>query len=237
MRGSYLSDECILDEEKDIITLKGEECDHLIVTRLREGDDLLVLDGQGNIFQTKVVGIQKKKWVSTKIIKKVFSPRLNKITIGLGFPKREAFERAIQIGQEFSIESIIPFECEFSQFKSFKEDRLKKILIGALKQSNSPYLCHLKAMQKFETIPWEQFDRVIYLYLYAQKEDFQEELDLGKEKIMLLVGPEGGFSPDELALIDKIENLSRLKICDTILRVETCVASALGYLHYWYGRK
>ena len=230
MRACYLTNECQIDEESQIVKIVGDECDHLVVTRVRVGEELLILDGQGLKLQTEVIEVQKRKFVQAKIRQKIQVEKPNHMTLGLGLPKKEALERSIQIAQEFNLSNVQLIDCEYTQFKSFKQDRFEKILRGAMKQSNSSHLTSLKPAQKLKDIDWEQYDKVIYLDPYAALADKIHGINLKEEKIMLLVGPEGGFSEAELEIMTKIKNLSRLKICDTILRVETCVASTLGYI-------
>jgi len=230
MRASFFTDKCQLDESSQTIMIMGEECDHLVVTRVKIGEDLLVLNGKGLKFETEVIDIQKRKFVQVKIKRKIQEEKNHHLTLGLGLPKKEALERSMQIAQEFNLSCVQLIDCEFTQFKSFKQDRFEKIMIGAMKQSNSSYLTSLEAAQKLKEINWERYDKVLYLDPYACLADKGQSINLRKERIMLLVGPEGGFSEAELEIIKSIKNLSRLKICDSILRVETCVAGALAYI-------
>ena len=237
MRASYLSDECVLDEQQQLIRIRGEECHHLIVTRIKIDDSLMILDGAGKSYKTKVIQIDKKKEIQVSIIEGTQLKRSHHISLALGIPKKEAFDRSLQIAQEFNVKDIIPLDCDFTQFKGFKMERLYRILTGALKQSNSSYLASIGTVQKINEIDFTKYSKVVYLDPYTEKTKFNDSFNCGVEDILLLVGPEGGFSEAELMAINKIENLSRLKICDSILRVETCVASALGYLHHYDGRE
>ena len=213
-----------------LVTVSPEEAKHLLVTRTVIGEQVLILNGRGIRLLSEVKSIYKKKSLELEVLEFEIIPRPNKLTLGLGLPKKEAFERSLQIAQEFGIDNVLPITCEFTQLKNIKQERLEKILIGALKQSNSPFKLRIEEQLDLLSVDFAGFKHVIYLDPYMSKDQLPAKISKS-DKVLVLIGPEGGFSSSELQFLENIENLSRIKLCDTILRTETCVASALGFIH------
>jgi len=122
---------------------------------------------------------------------------------------------------EIGIAEIIPFLSEHSERKVIKGDRLEKVILAAAKQSIKAYLPKLAEMQKFDELVKQQFDSQKFI-AHCNSWDLpllKKELRL-RENALILIGPEGDFSPREveLALANGFKEISLGK---SRLRTET----------------
>ena len=216
-------------EVNDEVYVEGDEARHLMVTRTKAGENFLILNGKGSSYLVEVRELVSKSKILGKIRKAESKEPMTQITLGLGLPKKEAFERSCQICQEFAVSELIPLETEFTQFNKINAERIEKIIVGSLKQSNSFFLTKIAGLTKWKNLEFNKYDRVVYFDPYAAGGN---KLSLGKNcgKLLILIGPEGGFSKSELEDLENVQNLSRVSICDTILKTETCVAGSLGFI-------
>ena len=149
--------------------LPEAESQHCVrVLRMGEGDEIGIVDGGGNKYLAEIV---------------------------LAHPKRCA-EKVTEIG----IDSIALLKCRFSERKELKLDRLNKILISAMKQSLKAVLPRLSEMEAFSDFVARPFDGqkfIAHCYAEGERKELSEIYRPG-ENALILIGPEGDFSPEEV---------------------------------------
>jgi 16S rRNA (uracil1498-N3)-methyltransferase len=104
-------------------------------------------------------------------------------------------EKATEIG----IDQIIPVICRYSERKEMKTERLEKIIISAVKQSQKAYLPKLENVIKFEDFikkPFQGKKFIAHCY-NEEKKSLKDEITQG-ENVLICIGPEGDFSPSEI---------------------------------------
>jgi len=207
----------------------------LNVLRLNVGDLVQVLDNQGNVFDV-VLGEGSKDgkltgWIQTR--KREDSESQVNITLFFGLTSREKVEWILQKGTEIGVSSFQPFISARSLVQSTKLGdqktlRWKRIIREAAEQSRRgllPELCPPLTLQACLTKAGKEYD----LCLLAWEEAGSEGMDIrcavsdkGKlnEHTALFVGPEGGFTGEEVTLAEscgcQVVSLGR-----RILRMET----------------
>lgn len=220
MRAHFLEDLKIQDDY--IIT--EESLHHLVnVVRVQSGEELLLLNGQGLKVKTKIETIAKRamslKYIDSELINE--RPVLNLV---LGMPKREALELCLKEAVELGFGKIFLLKSEYSQMKFPEPDRIKSLLISALEQSNALFL-PIVEKSDWQHIPYSDYAEVIWM-------DSQEKLrPLEKRstgKILLVVGPEGGFSLEERKMLNNLTNIRILRLPTPILRTPTALAAGAG---------
>jgi 16S rRNA (uracil1498-N3)-methyltransferase len=208
------------------ILLSGDEAHHFIkVLRLEVGENVLLLDGKGTIATAEVTSVTKKE-MNLTVHSKKFIPSDNKIHLAIGIVKKEALEEILKASVEMGIKKLYLIRTQFSQPIFEWTERYQKLLIGALEQSNNPYLPEIKILSSIKELPLTDY---INLYTFSSQKSYTEENNFSLEKSLILIGPEGGFSSDEENfLIEKNSQLINLPL--PILRAKTATILAVGYL-------
>jgi len=189
------------DINSDTTTFDEKESKHIIrVLRLSSGDHIHIADGRGNLYETRIIEDHPKRCkVETISIKKAFQKRDFKLHLAVAPTKNIArFEWFLEKATEIGIDEITPIICDHSERRILKIDRLNKILIGAMKQSLKAYLPVLNDAVSFEKfiesrLPEQRFLAHFNADNPELKDNYSSNLDC-----VILVGPEGDFSPEEL---------------------------------------
>lgn len=211
---------------QDFYVLKGEEAHHLLnVVRIESNEELLLLNGKGLKVFCQVDALSKKE-VHLKALSSEYCQRGHDSSLALGMPKRDALELCLKEAVELGHSKIYLVRSTYSQMKSLDPDRERALLVSALEQSNAPFLPEIH-LAKWETIPWSEFSQVILLD--SQMEGGQKLLGT-KGPRLLVVGPEGGFSPEERKFFQHIPRLSPQRLPTPILRTPTAVAVGTGLM-------
>lgn len=212
----------------DSFTYSGDDFHHLKnVIRLKINDSVLVLDGEGLKVETTCIEITKNhiKFYINNIQKDVFHPReciISQI-------KRESLELAFRSAVELGVTKFHIVKTDFSQNFKFNDDRLEKIGISAMIQSNNSYQCEIIYHSGISSLVDLTGENLI---IFDNSLDKKIE-DSNKKQIMdsspiIFIGPEGGFSENE---IKKFKQMGALSHCfkSPILRSETALIAAITY--------
>lgn len=203
---------------------------HLKVRRIKTNDLVFCFDITNNVeVELKIIQTNPYIGILNKIIKKIDYASYP-ITCFLAVIKKANFELAAEKLNELNIKRIVPFYSHYSQ-KNYQLDfsRLEKIIDNSNKQSNR--LEGIEITKPIEFIELENslknYDNCFFAHI---DKDLNPtiELDLKNQSIAYLIGPEGGFSKDEIDLLLKMK-VNGLKLTSTILKSETA-AIYLGSL-------
>lgn len=223
MRSHWLSDLTIQDEYR----LAGDSLHHLVhVVRIELDETLLLQNGHGLFVETKVNGINKKE-LSLSYLKHYEKERSFEYDLILAMPKKDALDLCFKEATELGIRNIILVKSEYSQGRVPDDDRLEKLLVSALEQSNAPYL-PVVSVSNWQEIRWESYRDVTLLDSQSPSSEDYEEKELSPRA--LVIGPEGGFSQGEIEFLHSIKNLKVVNLPTPILRTPTAVATGVGIL-------
>lgn len=184
------NNEAILEDQEAIHCSK--------VLRKKTGDTLHITDGAGNIYKSEISAIDHKK-VHCTIVENINYPKLEKLSIGVGILKnRDRMEWMVEKLVEIGIDKIFFIQSEKSERSKINLERFEKKAISAMKQSLRCYLPEIRIFT-FDEICQLSFDKKFI----AHCEDSQKTLwdgNLSKENLdtLLLIGPEGDFSINEI---------------------------------------
>jgi 16S rRNA (uracil1498-N3)-methyltransferase len=223
MRASFQKD-LILQES---YLLKGDAAHHLInVVRVELNEDILLLNGAGLTIKTKVSSLSKRELILTNTGAAQVA-RNYPMDLALGIPKKEALELSLKQAVELGFRKIYLIRAEFSQTRLPEAERLESLLISAIEQSNAPYLPEI-IQASWDEIPTADYSEILLMDSQnpGQKVKFEKSL----EPRLLIVGPEGGFSPAESELLHKMPKIRILNLPTPILRTSTAVAVGAGIL-------
>ena len=102
---------------------------------------------------------------------------------------------------EIGINRVTPLLCRFSERKEVKLDRLEKVMISAMKQSLKAYLPQLDELTKFSDFIHQPFDGQKFIaHCEEQHRELLKNTVKTGENYLILIGPEGDFSPEEIEL-------------------------------------
>lgn len=221
MRAAWIPE--LLPQDSYIIT--GDVFHHLVhVTRLSPGDELLLLNGHGLSIKTQVDTILKKELYLTHLEMNQKS-RTEKLDIALGVPKKEALELCLKQATEIGVNRVFLIKGDYSQIKIPELERIQKLLVSALEQSNSAFLPEV-IETNWHDLPWQNYQNKILLD--SQSRDIEDQDRTSSAPVLLLIGPEGGFSAQELTYLHKIQGLEVLRLPTPILRTPTALAVGAG---------
>lgn len=204
------------------------------VLRINEGDRLEFIDGKGLVIGIEVVGTGKL--ISFKIIK-IDKIKNDKPLVGLAVSmiRRERFDLLVEKAVELGVDIIIPVETEYSrpfasESYSKLEERWQRIADQALSQCKRVFRCKINEVLKIEELfKKTSFDEKIFFHL--GKEKINSSAIKKNKSHLFIIGPEGGFSDKELALLDK-EKISSYSLIDDILRTETAAFYVLSIFNF-----
>ena len=216
--------------ENGNIELSKEESVHLSKTlRGKVGDSIQIINGDGVIADATLTDISKRK-VSCLInkINKVTEPT-TKIHIYIAPPRHNIMSPLVKQCVELGVWTINIIECEFSVSKpKDKKGAFENEIIAGAKQSGNPFFPKVNPIIKFS----DALKNCTFPKFYgAVPEEAVSPNTIQKSgDISLWIGPEGGFSPNELKAL-KESGAQGLTVGNWILRVETALISLLGILN------
>lgn len=218
------------------LSLEDGEAAHAHVLRLREGSEVLLLDGRGKSARC-VISRMGRKEISLLIREENFTPppRARAImALALSKATRRGFfmEKAAELGAW----AVWLWQADRSQGKlsSGLAESCQGQLIAGLKQSRNPWLPNLALMASMEEVARQaaQADWRILPWELQDGSAMLEPSQLGREGTTIyVIGPEGGFSEHELDIL-RGAGFSFVSLGDRVLRCETAAALCLG-LHWW----
>lgn len=222
----------------DQVELPDEEARHAVrVLRMREGDELVVVDGAGGWHRVEVIEAGKRR-VRGRVLetrREVGEPAYE-LTLGVALLKnRNRFETMLEKAVECGVRRIVPLQTARTEKGSLKAERSENILIAALKQSGRSRLPELAVPMGFDDIVRENAD--LALIAHEQVGNEQTLLDVLSRhpdacRLHVLIGPEGGFTDDEVARAQAAGYLP-VSLGPRRLRAETAALTAATGIMLW----
>ena len=208
--------------------LKGDALHHLVnVVRIKVNDELLLLNGKG-LKVTTIVESLSKKDLKLKLHQHQTVGQDYLFDLALGIPKREALELCLKEATELGFRRIYLIRSDYSQMKAPEADRMEKLLISALEQSNGGFLPEVIEAE-WKTLPWKEYETSIMLDSQTIPEK-ANKTQLSQSAQLLIIGPEGGFSSAEQVYLHGQENLKVVNLPTPILRTPTALAAGAGMM-------
>jgi 16S rRNA (uracil1498-N3)-methyltransferase len=226
--------------------LSGRESHHALhVLRLRRGEEVTVLDGEGNELLCEVRDAGKN--IQLAVVKKnsVPAPPCH-ITLLQAVPKGKIIETIIQKATELGVHRIVPLLTERAATRLDDADALRKaekwqlVAIEAIKQCGSAWLPKVEAPvipEKFlarrETFELPLIASLQPGSVHARKHfaAFKNQHGRPPQSVCIWIGPEGDFTPAEVIAAEKAGALP-ITLGPRVLRVETAAVYCLSVLNY-----
>ena len=191
------------------------------------GDILNFTNGNGLLAECKI--IEKGKKIKVKIVK-ISKRKPNKVSIHIAIsplknPSR--FEWFVEKATEIGIKEITPIITKYSEKKKVNHERLERISISSLKQSNQLFKPTINSTEKFSDFIKNNSDQKIMANLKTKNILAKESIN--SNQICLVIGPEGGFSDDEIQEA-KNNKITEISFGENRLRSETAAIYGLSIL-------
>ncbi|QDW27776.1 16S rRNA (uracil(1498)-N(3))-methyltransferase [Pedobacter sp. KBS0701] len=224
------------DITQNTYTLNEEESKHCVrVLRLTTGSIVNLVDGKGGFYTAEITSDNPKK-VSLTILKieTEFHKRNHYLHIAVAPTKNiDRIEWFLEKATELGIDEITPIITDRSERRVVKEDRLNKVITSAVKQSIKAYHPKLNDAIAFDAFLKEPFEgnKLIAHCIDNGEKQYISKLVAPYQKYLVLIGPEGDFTPDEVNLALN-KGFKALTLGDNRLRTETAALSVCFEINY-----
>lgn len=212
-------------------TLSEEESKHCVrVLRLAAGDELHLTDGRGNLYRCRVTDPNPKRCTVEAVETFAeYGKMPYGITLAVAPTKNiERFEWFLEKATEVGVTRIVPVECDRSERRIIKYDRELRVITSAVKQSLKAYhpaLDDMTPLRRLIAAPFEGSKFIAHCEENASERLYLASEIRKNENILILIGPEGDFSPEEINFA--LENGFRPVTLGTQrLRTETAAVTA-----------
>ncbi len=211
----------------------------LQVMRATEGEPIALFNGQDGEWQGRLTPISRKK--AEAIIENPLRPQTNSPDVWYGFApiKHGRIDFSVQKATELGASTLMPIMTARTQASRVNTGRLQANAVEAAEQSERldvPPVAEPQTLAKWlDALPKDR------LLLYGDEAGQGQPPHTlfaslpASERWALLVGPEGGFSPEEFERLRSMENAKAVSLGPRILRADTAGLALLTCLMAWRG--
>ncbi len=227
-------------------TITGKEAKHIRnVLRLKKGERLEIMDGSGWVAKAVIEEVSSDE-VKVNIHENIFPPPPKiEISLAQALIKGPSMDYVIQKATELGVNSIQPFYSKRTVVKLQPEhlikklDRWRKLIMSACKQCGRPVLPQLYKPLTFNNLVKKKRDSNSLKLLLWEKETASQLKELlinysSSSPILILVGPEGGFTKEETKIATE-SGFYPIALGNRILRAETASIALLSIIQYELG--
>lgn len=219
------------------LTLEGDEARHLQVMRIRQGETVEIVNGQGDLADAVLVE-NGKKGAELQLVKVDHQKKPSfELIIAQSIPRPNRLDIILEKGTELGMTSLWLFPSEHSEKKDFSADqltRMDKLLIAAMKQCGRRYLPEIKIMPSVDK--WTKSDYTLFfgdvrpkapLFYHAWKKSPPQN------GAAFVIGPEKGLSDREIAHLETLGAVG-VGLHENILRTDTAPLAALSLMSHFH---
>jgi 16S rRNA (uracil1498-N3)-methyltransferase len=220
-----------LNNNSDIIEINLPESKHLKALRMQIRDTVFITNGAGLFAESIIISFTNYKYYLK--VKKLFN-NYNELPFSLGLgmgiiDSRERFEFALEKATELGVSDFYPLITNFSQKKFINLDRLNAKAVASIKQclrARLPIIHKPQTLNEFHNNIINNYNQIIITDIDGEKPFIQNN----SLSTIVIVGPEGGFSMEELAHFKKNNNTKFWNLGQRRLRTETAAISILSII-------
>ncbi len=211
--------------DENTFIVKDDQYHHLKnVLRVKVGDELLGLNGVGGVYSLVVSQIANREIILDILCfeEKVLE---DEVHLGIGLLKKDALAQVVKQVCELGISKIFLLESEYAQSYKINIERLNKLLIAGIEQSNFAFLPEIESV-KLKDLNYADYESI---FIFSLKDSNSKPYQINSKKLML-IGPEGGFSEKEESWLAAINKTQFIHFPTPIMRAPTALSCARGYL-------
>ena len=216
------------NENNDTIDVNDIDSKHLVRSlRKKIGDEISFTNGNGLSCKTKIIEIGKKVKVEILSFKKEALSN-EKIHIAISPLKNSSrFEWFLEKATEIGVREITPIITRYSEKKKINFERAERVLISSMKQSYQFYKPKINSIINFSDFLIQNNDFKIMANLKTNR--LIKANDIKSNNICLMIGPEGGFSDEEI-IEARDNNILEISLGKNRLRSETAAVHSLSII-------
>lgn len=233
-----------IGDNKGILT--GQELDHLRrVLRLRQGDRVTLFDDEGWEHEGVVRSLAEQV-AEIEILNSAQPGRESSldVTLAQALGKGEKMDLVVEKATELGVRTIVPFlsartipRLDGKKIERRRE-RWQRIALSAAKQSGRTRIPEVLALSDFDELvlrSWPCQSKLLFWEDEPQRTLAQvREAKASLDSLLLMIGPEGGFSPEEVAQAVS-HGFEPIRLGKRILRTETAALAALSVVQFLWG--
>ena len=217
--------------EGNIATLPDDEARHCVQSlRKKVGDTIHFVDGKGGFYTAEITEANRKRCIA-HIVERTSNHNQPKVNIHIAIAPTKNISRLewfLEKTTEIGISEVTPILCQHSERKTIRIDRLQKIMLTAMKQSLKAYLPKLHELTNFKDFIRTQNSpksRTFIAHCNEGEKVHLKDIYQAQQNTTILIGPEGDFSPEEVALALQ-EEYQAISLGKSRLRTETAGVAA-----------
>jgi 16S rRNA (uracil1498-N3)-methyltransferase len=185
-----------------IAVIEGDELSHLVhVMRKKAGDEIVVVDGAGLAYRVVLESVSKRSARGAiQDSHRWYHEPASSVTIAVGILKNPSrFDFLVEKVSEIGASEIVPLTTERTIPSHAKTERWQKLALSAMKQCGRSYLPKVKELASLDEVIGSSGSFKRKLIGHAEGEPFAQAASKDTTSTLILVGPEGGFSDEEVA--------------------------------------
>ncbi|TKW62072.1 MAG: 16S rRNA (uracil(1498)-N(3))-methyltransferase [Blastochloris viridis] len=196
------------------------------VMRMGVGDTFHVFDGTGTAAVAELTDAKGRRAQVTALLpdKPALPPRV----LAVALLKRDAWETVLRQATEMGVTSLVPLKTRFAQVGKLNTERAHAIMVEAAEQCERVTLPSLLPVTTLE----DYIAGLTTPCLWAYERLAVDNAQLGEKAKAtgVLIGPEGGFAPEEVEMLNRSSQMRPFSLGPTILRADTAVVAGLATL-------
>lgn len=202
------------------------------VLRLRNGDNLRLFNERDGEYMASIIAIDTRllAQIKEKMQKNLLDPlvRTKNVVLLVSIIKSEKFELICDMATQLGVSSIVPIISSRVQKKDLNYERLGKIILESVRQCERIDIPQIEKVQYLHEINFSKYEGI---YLANEHEDSNfkpTDSLLNKINIGVIIGPEGGFTEEEVEWLMSQDNVHSISLGPSVLRTETAAISMLA---------
>lgn len=205
--------------------LSESEFAHAKVLRLAIGDSISLLNGKGTIANCIITEFTKK-YLKVRIQSTETKINSSQLSLAVGIlDNKDRFEFLIEKATELGVRNFYPLKTSFSAKESrVNIPRLEQKVVSALKQSGNPFFMNIHPPQTIEELLTHSVETIIV----ADKTGEIESFTSVHKNVLIVIGPEGGLSQEELEQLGQDSRVQLLQLPTNRLRAETAAIAVVS---------
>jgi len=223
----------------DRVEIEGSDARKLVtVLRRHTGDRIEVIDSAAQRFDATIEIERRSVFaILSECITAAVEPSTFSISVAQAVPKGQKMDFVVEKLTELGVAEILPFYCERTVPRhSRRDERWQRLAATAARQSGRSTIPAVSIPEDFASIleRFSRYDRVLFLWELAERHPLRDRLPQllsGAYSILVIIGPEGGFSSEE-ALLAQENGANLISIGSRIVRTETAALVMLSILNY-----
>jgi 16S rRNA (uracil1498-N3)-methyltransferase len=229
----------VLPAVGELAVVDGDEGFHAAnVRRIRAGEDLDLSDGHGTVAHCVVDEVAKSRLTARVLDRRTVPLATPGVTVVQALPKSDRSELAIELATEAGADAFVAWQASRCVARWDGPQKIDKglrrwaaVARSAARQSRRPYIPSISGVvSTAELVRRVHDDGATALVLHESATAKLAELPVAQtDSLLLVVGPEGGISDDEIAALSDA-GATAVRLGPTVLRTSTAAAVALGAL-------